>query len=630
MCGVTGVVELNGLPASPVVVRAMANALAHRGPDSEGLVVDGPVGFGHRRLAILDTTPAGQQPMATPDGRFLLNYNGEVFNFSELRVELEALGHRFRSRCDTEVVLAAWAEWGPASLVRLNGMFALAVLDRWTGEVVLARDRYGIKPLYWAQIGDALIFGSEVASLRAYPSFRPELDAVALAEYLTFQNLFSDRTLFASVRMLPAGCLMRVDPRRKRVGGLERYWDFRFAEAEESVADEEYLEELDRLFRQAVSRQLVADVPVSAYLSGGMDSGSIAGVAAEQVPNLRTFTVGFDLSSASGMELAFDEREKAERLSYVFSTEHYEMVLKAGDMERAMPALIRHLEDPRVGQCYPNYYAAGLASRFGTVVLSGAGGDELFGGYPWRYYRAAVNDNFDHYVDKYYAYWQRLLDPTSLARVLAPVWAQARHLDTREVFRDVFASHAAELRRPEDYVNHSLYFEAKTFLHGLLMVEDKLSMAHSLETRLPFLDNDLVDFAQRLPVRLKLGGLAEVVRLNENEPGPKTQRFFARTHDGKLLLRRAMARHVGCDIAYGRKQGFSGPDAGWFRGESIDYVRRRLMGDDAHIFTVLDRPTVHALVDDHLSGRENRRLLVWSFLCLEQWMRTFLAEDTTG
>lgn len=627
MCGITGILNLDGDPVAPRVLRAMADAVRHRGPDGEGTYTDGALGFGHRRLAIIDRTPAAEQPMATPDGRFVLTYNGEVYNFQELRRELEAHGRRFRSRGDTEVVLYALAQWGEDALTRFNGMFALALWDRDRRELLLARDRYGIKPLYWSRRGDALLFGSEVKALLAHPDMRVEVDRRALLEYFTFQNLFTRRTLFAGVELLPPGSLLRVPAGdRGPIGEPRAYWDFDFREPDGGPVDErEYLEELDRLFRQAVNRQLVADVPVGSYLSGGMDSGSITAVAAPQFDPLHSFTVGFDLSSASGMELAFDERAKAERMSYLFKTEHYEMVLKAGDMERVMPALTTHLEDLRVGQCYPNYYAARLASRFVTVVLSGAGGDELFGGYPWRYYRAVVNDSFDDYVGKYYGFWQRLLPPDQIERVFAPVWDDVRDVDTRAIFAGAFQTHAPELTRPEDYINHSLYLEARTFLHGLLLVEDKLSMAHSLETRLPFLDNDLVDFAQTVPVGLKLGNLGEVVRLDENEPGWKTERFFHNARDGKLLLRQAMERHVPPDVTGREKQGFAAPDASWFRGESIDYVRRRLLDGDARIYEFLDRDAVHALVDEHLAGRANRRLLIWSLLSVEEWCRTFLS-----
>jgi asparagine synthase (glutamine-hydrolysing) len=608
MCGIAGILNLDGEPVSPVVLRGMSEALRHRGPNGEGHYSDGALGLAHRRLAVLDPSPAASQPMLSADGRYVLDYNGEVYNFRELRGELQALGYAFNSTGDTEVVLNAFAAWGEGALERLNGMFAFAVWDRVERRLTLARDRFGIKPLYWARLGDCVLFASEIKGMFAHPGWRSEPDFEALAEYLTFQNLFTDRTLFRGVRLLPAGSVMRLD----------------FREPDESGDRAEYLEELHRLFHQAVNRQLVADVPVGSYLSGGMDSGSITALAAGQLQELKTFTIGFDLRSASGLELAFDERSKAEHMSYLFDTEHYEMVLKAGDMERVMPRLAWHMEEPRVGQSYPNFYAAQLASRFVTVALSGAGGDELFGGYPWRYYRAVVNEDFDDYVDKYFRFWQRLVPEETLDSMVAPIAAQVGAMSARDIFHGVFDGRARQVARPEDYVNHSLYFEAKTFLHGLLVIEDKLSMAHSLETRLPFLDNDLVEFAQRVPVRLKLGNLAEVVRLDENEPGPKTERFFQRTRDGKLLLREAMSRYIPAELTQAEKQGFSAPDASWFRGESIDYVRRRLIDADAAIYDFLDRDVVRGLVSEHLGGRANRRLLIWSLLSLEEWARAFL------
>ena len=623
MCGIAGILHRGDTPVSEAALRKMTDAVAHRGPDGEGHFVEGPLGLGHRRLAVIDLTPAGRQPMATPDGRFVIVYNGEVYNFRELRAELEALGHAFTSRSDSEVVLNAYAAWGEAALDRFNGMFAFAVWDREERRLFLARDRYGIKPLYYTQQGATFLFGSEVKAILAHPAYRTELDRQALLEYFTFQNLFTDRTLFEGVRLLPAGHWLRLGADGASTGPI-RYWDFHFSEPVSPADEADYVDELDRLFRQAVTRQLVSDVEVGAYLSGGMDSGSISAVAATELPYIRTFTAGFDLSSASGIELGFDERASAERMSYLFKTEHYEVVLKAGDMERAMPRLAYHIEEPRVGQSYPNFYAAGLASKFGKVVLSGVGGDELFGGYPWRYYRAVINDDFEHYVDKYYAFWQRLVPNREIQQLFGPIWKDVKGVRTRDIFRDVFADHADTLTRPEDYVNHSLYFEAKTFLHGLLVVEDKLSMAHGLETRVPFLDNDLVDFAMRVPARAKLANLGEVVRMNENEPGPKTARYFRRTRDGKRLLRKAMERYIPYDVTDREKQGFSAPDASWFRGESIDHVRSTLYARDARIYEFLDRDTVQRLVDEHLRGAVNRRLLIWSLLSMERWFETFL------
>ncbi len=628
MCGIAGFLNLNRQPASASFAKAMSDAIAHRGPDGDGVYVDGALAFGHRRLAIIDLSPGGRQPMSTADGRFVITYNGELYNFQELRAELQALGRRFQSRSDTEVLLQAWAEWGAAALGRLNGMFAFALWDAKEQRLYLARDRYGVKPLYYRQSGATLLFGSEVKALLAHPACRAEMDPEALLEYMTFQNFFTDRTLFKGVRLLPPGTYLSMAPDESEPAAMQ-YWDYNFREPEfPHVSEAEYAEELDRLFRQAVSRQLMSDVDVGSYLSGGIDSGSITAVAAEQIKNLRTFTVGFDLNSASGIELGMDERQEAEHMSYLFKTEQYEMVLKAGDMERCMPRLVRHLEEPRVGQSYPNFYAAQLASKFGKVVLAGSGGDELFGGYPWRYYRAVVNDDFEHYIDKYYLFWQRLVPNAKLQALFAPVSDAVKGVWTRDIFRNVFSKHAEALTRPEDYVNHSLYFEAKTFLHGLLVVEDKLSMAHGLENRVPFLDNDLVDFAMRLPLSMKLGKLGEVVRLNENEPGLKTSKYFEKTRDGKLLLRKVMQRYVPERISDGEKKGFSAPDASWFRGESIDYVKRVLGNKHALIYDYMDRKVVQQMVDDHLEGRENRRLLIWSLLYLEQWCGEFLDNRT--
>src|SRR3954447_7838746 len=625
MCGIAGVVNLDGSPVDREVVERMTAAIAHRGPDGTGTHVDNGVGLGNRRLAIIDLSPHGAMPMPADDGAFVITYNGELYNFLELRHELEELGHTFRSRTDTEVVLRSYIEWGERCVERFNGMFAFAIHDRRRGEIFLARDRYGIKPLYVTDVGKTFLFASEIKCFLAHSGFGAKPSLPHLLEYFTFQNIFSDGTLFDGVRLVPPGRTLTISTRdgsrRERT-----YWDFDFTEHDDGSSDEEYAEELDRLFRQAVERQLVSDVPLGAYLSGGMDSGSITALAAQYLPYLSTFTGGLDLTTATGLELGFDERLKAERMSYRFKTEHYETVLKAGDLERCLPALVWHLEDPRVGQSYPNYYISRLASKFVKVVLSGAGGDELFAGYPWRYYRAVVNDDFDHYVEKYYAFWHRLLPNGVLSEFFRPdVWKQVEDVRTIDIFRDAMPDqHTPET--PEEYVNHSLYLEAKTFLHGLLLVDDKLSMAHGLETRVPFLDNDLVDFAQRLPVRLKLRDLEHVVRLNENLPAPKTDRYFDQTRDGKLILRKVLSSYVSDDVADQIKQGFSGPDASWFRGESIRYVNEVIGDDDSLIYEFLDPRTVRSLVDDHIEGRDNRRLLLWSLLNFEHWCRTFLVD----
>ena len=560
--------------------------------------------------------------MASADHRFVLSYNGEIYNFRELRIELEAAGYWFRSKTDSEVVLNALAAWGVDAISRFNGMFAIALWDRKERRLLLARDRYGVKPLYYSRYGRCFAFASEQKAILSDSAKPKDVDLPAMLEYFTFQNLFTDRTLTKDIRLLPPGCYLILDLKGAGpVISITRYWDFRFSEPDKAGDHRDHVEELDRLFRQAVGRQLISDVEIGSYLSGGMDSGSITAIAGQSLPNLKTFTCGFDLSSASGLELSFDERNKAEAMSARFKTEHYEMVLKAGDMERVIPRLAFHLEEPRVGQSYPNFYMAQLAGKFVKVVLSGAGGDELFGGYPWRYYRAVNVDSFEDYIDKYYVFWQRLIDNRTLKRLFAPVWEDVKHVWTRDIFRDVFLSHDNELKRPEDYINHSLYFEAKTFLHGLLVVEDKISMAHSLETRVPFLDNDLVDFAMRCPVRSKLNNLSEVLRINENEPGAKNKKYFERTRDGKQILRDVMSRYIPREIVEATKQGFSAPDASWFKGESIDFVRRKLIDGRPLIYDYMDGAVAREIVQEHLDGKENRRLFIWSLLNVEQWLQ---------
>jgi asparagine synthase (glutamine-hydrolysing) len=311
-------------------------------------------------------------------------------------------------------------------------------------------------------------------------------------------------------------------------------------------------------------------------------------------------------------------------MSGLFKTEHYEMVLKAGDMERVFPSLTYHLEEPRLGQSYPNYFAAKLASKHVKVVLSGAGGDELFGGYPWRYYKAASSQDFEGYIDGYYNYWQRLASNSELKSLFAPVWQDVNDVWTRDIFRDVFLTHDNNLDSPEDYVNHCLYFEAKTFLSGLFVVEDKLSMAHGLETRVPFMDNDVVEFAMNCPVSLKLDYFRSEPRLDENISTRKSEVYVSQTGNGKRILRDSTRQLLPEATRTAKKQGFSAPDASWFKGESIDYVREKLFSQDAKLTQFLSLGETSKLVNEHFSGEKNRRLLIWSLLSFENYLDSSL------
>lgn len=695
MCGIVGALALGTKTINVDYAKPMADKIAHRGPDDAGYLCfhtgsrhnkrvsfyqnltdekfkniddmlppieshsaqrelhrhDYDLYMGHRRLSILDISYAGHQPMSDLSKNIWIAYNGEIYNFKELRTELEKLGHRFKSHTDTEVIIYAYIEWGIECIKKFNGMFAFSLYDNFQKKFYLCRDRYGIKPVYYTLTPNThtFIYASEIKSILEYKDYKSEVDKETLLEYFTFQNIFTNKTLHKDIQILEAGHYIEIEllnPHSHSNLTPTQYWDFDFSEPETIKDEREYIEELDRLFTQAVRRQLVSDVQVGSYLSGGMDSGSIAAIAAKSVrdqcgcgnlgshthtshshPNyLKTFTVGFDLSSASGMELSFDERAKSEYMSYKFKTEHYEMVLKSGDMERCMNKFSYHLEEPRVGQSYPNYYAAKLASKFVKVVLSGAGGDELFAGYPWRYYKAVNNDNFDNYIDKYYGFWKRLIPNKEIAKVFAPIMGDTQNVWTRDIFKEVLSGSASARNMltntititPEEYINHSLYFEAKTFLHGLLVVDDKLSMAHSLETRVPFLDNDLVDFAQKIPVKYKLGDLHKVIKMNENEIGK-----MQKTNDGKVILRKAMSKYIPDDIHKAVKQGFSSPDQSWFKGESIEFVKAKLLNDNANIYKYMDKDATQRLINEHLTGIENRRLFIWSLLNFEEWSNIY-------
>ncbi|WP_010665083.1 asparagine synthase (glutamine-hydrolyzing) [Marinilabilia salmonicolor] len=621
MCGITGILNHNNEPASEVLCQKMAKVLEHRGPDGEGVWTSGAVGMGHRRLAVLDLSETGNQPMVSRDGKLVLSYNGEIYNYRELREELKIKGYQFHGSSDTEVVLNALHCWGSEAILRFNGMFAFAAWFVYEQRLLLARDRYGIKPLYYLNQPDVFLFGSEIKAIQQHPAYNFKVSADALTEYFSFQNIFSDLTLFEGVRLLPAGHFMEVkqgqtDPE------THKYWDFNFSSL--SMSQKEAETELHRLFEQAVERQLASDVEVGAYLSGGMDSGGITCVASRKFKNLKSFTAGFDLSSASGLELNFDERERSEFLSNLYKTEHYEVVLKAGDMERVMPGLITHLEDLRVGQSYPNYYVSRLAGRFVKVCLSGAGGDELFAGYPWRYYHNTANGYSNGFADRYFKYWQRLVpDDYRETFFSSGLRSKVDYDRPARVFKNLLDEGHSDVADPKAYINSSLYFESKTFLHGLLLVEDKLSMAHGLETRLPFLDNDLVDFAMKVPVELKLRDWEKGSRINENDLSGKAFQFKSSTTDGKILLRQMLQRYVPEDYCNGRKQGFSAPDASWFKGESVDYIRRLLFDRDARLYEYIDADVAQKLMTDHLDGKENRRLLIWSLLSFEWWLRSF-------
>jgi asparagine synthase (glutamine-hydrolysing) len=602
----------------------MADALAHRGPDDEGYYVDGFLGLGHRRLAVIDPSPAGRQPMISPDRSIAVCFNGTIYNFLELRAALQAKGHRFISQCDTEVLVHGWDEWGQGIVDHLNGHFAFVVWDNRTQQLHLIRDRFGTKPLYFAHLGGLWLFASEIKSILAHPAYSPDLNYDALCEYFTFQNLFRYHTLFKDINLIPAANVFSINARDNSLK-REVFWDYDFSNPDPNLSQEEAARETQRLMVQAVRRQLISDVPLGAYLSGGMDSGSIVAIASQEMERMSTFTCGWHMGGVEGVEASFDERVEAELMSYLFKTEHFEQVVGHSDVFWAMPKVVYHLEDLRLGMSYGHYYVARLASKFVKVCLGGTGGDEIFGGYPWRYYRVSSSLGKDKFFANYYDYWQRLVaDEERQDFFTSQVWREVSDKDMKDVLKRVFTFHPGmRFNSSEDHISNSLYFEAKTFLAGLLLVGDRLSMAHGLEERMPFLDNDLVEFAQKIPASLKLRNLDDWKRQDENLL-KKQKVFYSRFDNGKNILREAMSKFVPTEIRDRHKQGFSSPDESWYRGANLVDVRNLLLDKKSHCQEYISRSAIEQTLQRHCQDGNNLRLRIWSLICFELWLRIFL------
>ncbi len=624
MCGIVGVFNLSGEPFGLTLLKRMADAIAHRGPDGDGYYIQENIALAHRRLAILDVSPKGAQPMTSKNSEWVVVFNGCIYNFLELKQELQAKGHEFVSTTDTEVIVEGLAEYGPSFFERLDGMFAVGAWSVKDRALYLSRDRFGVKPLYYWFTGKTLVFGSEIKAIIQHPAFQVRPNLSALNEYFTFQNMFTFQTLFEGIWMLPPANTVKIDATSSYVKH-HSWWDYDFSRADNNLSFEDAKTETERLFRNAVARQMVADVPVGSYLSGGMDSGSIAALASGHVNRLATFTCGFDMSEVTGVEANYDERRDAELMANHFKTEHYEQVLNAGDIRWSLPRVVYHLEDLRVGMSYPNYYISRLASKFVKVCLQGTGGDELFGGYPWRYYRIFKSVSQTEFFDLYYDFWQRLVPDNQREQLFtSAVRSKVDFTEPREIFERVFTfNDKLRYDSPEDHINNSLYFEAKTFLPGLLLVGDKLSMANGLEERFPFLDNALVDFAQKIPVRYKLGNLEKMLKIDENDFRDK-RKVYQEFDDGKNILRKAMMSFMPERIINRKKQGFSAPDESWYRGENAAYIKELLLENKTVSSDFINQDYMKKIVHEHINERINHRLLIWSFMNFEWWCRIFL------
>lgn len=619
MCGICGLASLDGGAADGAALDVMLDTLVHRGPDGRGTRVAGPVALGNRRLAIIDLAH-GEQPMANEDGSILVVQNGEIYNHEELRRELAGRGHRFATHCDTEVLVHAYEEHGDAFLDRLRGMFALAIWDTRRQRLLVARDRFGIKPLYWRARDGVLSFASELKALRRQPGFGGELDPEALEAYLAFNSIPAPLSIFREVRKLPPGHLLDWSPGREpEVRRWCRVSPARRADVRRDASEDELAEELRERLRDSVRAHLVADVPVGVFLSGGVDSGSLAALAAGLSSEpVRTFSVGFD-------EASFDERPGARLVAERYGTDHHEITLTS-DAATLLPEIVAAFDEPFAdSSALPTYAVSRLAAGHVKVALSGEGADELFGGYftyvadvlaPWlrgpaqvarplveripsssrrvsleykakRFVRAAALPPLERHHG-----WKEILSPALRGELLGH-GAADRAPDPVDVLRARYAETAGApaLARLQD-VDLGIYLA-----DDLLVKTDRASMAHSLEVRVPFCDADVAAFALALPTTAKVRGLAK-----------------------KRLLRKAVRPLLPAEVVDGPKRGFSIPAAAWLRGELLPLARDVLSPASLERTGVLAAAPVGRLLDEHVARREDHSRPLWGLLSLALWL----------
>lgn len=620
MCGITGLVHLDGRPVDERELRALTARVAHRGPDGEGHHVDGAVGLGHRRLTVIGLDD-GAQPLFNEDGRVAVTYNGEIYNYRELRRELEGLGHRFRTGTDTEVLVHGYEAWGDDVVHHLRGMFAFAIWDAHRRRILLARDRVGIKPLHYLRDGARFAFASEMGAFEALDDFSPTLDRQALDLYLHLQYIPAPWSIHREVRKLPPAHRMVIDLEGGRVGEPERYWEPSF-EPEESLDEDGWIERLDAALSDAVDSHLVADVPVGAFLSGGVDSSTVVGYMSEANGGpVRTFTVGFE-------DGEYDERGAAREVATTLGTEHHERVARLDAIE-ILPELVRHYGEPFAdSSAVATWIVSRVARERVKVVLSGDGGDELFAGYSYfpklvrrhelrggaaRRLRRAVGDAGRSVG---------LLDPLpSLERSWYGRTPYFGDEERRRLWKDdpdplLEGTRAWNDRQfgrasSDDVLSRCQAVDLTTYLpYDNLTKVDVASMAHGLEVRVPLLDCELVETATRIPWRMRIG-------MHRNGAGPGGG--DGPDVVGKYLLRRTAGRFFRPGFFDRPKMGFSMPVGRWLGGSFRPELEARLTDRAADLGELFDLSTVRSLVREHGEGGRNHGFRLWSLLFLAEW-----------
>lgn len=623
MCGIAGIFHIEtAKPVDPARVRKMTDSLLHRGPDGSGVWTAPGVGLGHRRLSIIDLE-GSPQPMHTADERFTISFNGEIYNFRELREELSKLGYEFRTEGDTEVILAAWAHWGAEAVSRLHGMFAFAIHDAKEKTLTLVRDRLGVKPLYYAPLSDgSVIFGSELKALLAHPGLRRMPDAQAIEDYMAFGYVPDHRCIVAGVSKLPAGTILPF-ALGKPMPAPQKYWDIDYS-GRVKGSQGELEEELLRLMRQAVTSRMVSDVPLGAFLSGGVDSSSVVALMAEQSRGpVNTCSIGFDVK-------ALDESSYAQQIAERFATNHHARDVSPDDFG-LVDMLADHFDEPFAdASALPTYRVCELARENVTVALSGDGADEALAGY-----RRHV---FHHNEERV----RRLIPASIRANILGPLgrlypkadWAP-RPLRAKttllslarsgeEGYTEAVGVNPPALRQrlysagfkgllggyaAEDYMQHLMreapaqsgldaaqYADMKMWLPGdILTKTDRMSMAVSLEAREPLLDHRLMEFAATLPDKMRIKG-----------------------GQGKWIMKKTMERYLPNDILYRPKMGFVTPISDWFRSALADEARG--LADQPALASMdwFDAAAMRDIAEDHIAGRAEHGRLLWQLLMLEK------------
>lgn len=606
MCGISGFV--GDVDNAEEILIQFGSALQHRGPDNSSILIGKSRGFSHTRLSIIDLSDQSNQPMQNE--KLEMVFNGEIYNWAELAKKYFP---NKKIDSDSQLLLSLLDKFDVKTVTSLiRGIYAIAFFDKHTEELTLLRDEFGAKPLYYLIFKNVIYFASEIKTFLEIPFWKPRLNRDHLIHYMCFQNCFSDCTLFTGVYLVPQNsCVVFKDLQIKRKNRLREV-----SLKSNKMSDPENLEAFSALFSQSINRNLVSDVPTASFLSGGLDSCLITAESSKQNKTFETFTVGFDTHDANSIEMSYDESEIARKVAHSLGLENHNMRINSYLMGLIIDDVSWAVEDPRVGQSYPNFYAGHLASTRVKVCMSGAGGDEMFGGYPWRYEPVLSQQSRSEQINSLFDVWRRLGEIEEISSLLK--------LEKQEYVR-LNKDHLTEAIKSINLDNNLnlediLEFERNTFLHGLLVVEDKVSMHHGLEVRVPFLDEDLAEFARTVPSHLKVK-LLGIKSIDENDLTETDFKEKAKLQ-GKILLRNYAKYEV--PQIYGlKKQGFSAPDSTWFKNDDHGLVKRLFGKRNSFLWEILDYETAKSLVEEHFAGVKNRRLLIWSLLTLESTFRQF-------